>query len=916
MKQFTQVAIIGYGCVYPDNIHNTDKLWDMIIKGDNHIDVIPKERWDWELYYSEDRKAEDKTYSKIGACITDYEFNKKYFEKYKDILSRLNRSQVITLDSILQSVEKTKYTIKDLKEKNVGYLMGNMLGDDLYPDLSLRYHSKEILEYMNENDEYSKLDRQTKKQIESKLIKSIDKRFKEFDSLEPEKFINSALGFYLKEVLGLKGTSAIIDGACSSGLLVIDEAISLLNSKENDMFIVTGLLGSVNVIGSVGFSKIGGLSNVPNRPLDKSASGLNSSEGVGTIIIKRLSDAIRDGDKIYSVISGVGSANDGKGKSIYAPSRYGQCKAMKKAIDRAGIKPKDLDYIEVHATGTPTGDIEEIETLKLLFKDEGLEKQTVPIGSIKSQIGHSFSAAGMANLFKVMESMKHKVIPPTWNYNESPKEVNLQDSMFYVNTKEKEWIPKKGQPMRAAINAFGFGGINSSLIIEEYIEDYHKKKLQNVKEEYIDFSDIDIAVVGIGVLDSRSDNLDEWLKNYNKPMNTSRYYPKKRWSSKYSEIFSDVFDEGCFIEDYKFPWLKFKLPPKVIEHLDRSQPISLMVSNEAISDYGEDKLKGAKTSVHVAKIANSELAAITNTSVRYIEYITRLQEIDEFKNLDSKIQSSIISSIKSSIREYAPIVTEDTLPGYMDNIVSGRISNHYDFSGTSYVVDAGSNSFIVALRQGIYKLMVGESDYALVGGIHANMSPEFLKSFNDYFVKYNIEQCEVPSEGCVFFLLKKFEDVSQTDKVYFRIKSIVDEGIDNSIYSNYTEVKNNYILSEKNERINYFAAQIAFEMLNAMPKLEKGIVKIKDDCCYLGNEYSVYIAPADCNSKVLRNNFLDINTIYIQGNNWQEIIDNCLQINEVNFKEYLNRKQDKKEYEISITFSSIDDLKRKLRMIK
>ncbi len=935
-RKFIPMAIIGYGCIYPGEVNNEEKLWNMVVNGDVHIGVIPKERWDWKLYFSEDKSEEDKTYSKIGGCITNYDFFEKYKEKYKGILKHLNRIQMMSLDTILQCIEKSKYDIENLKEFNVGYIMGNMLGDDLYPDYSLRYHSKEILTYLEEDESFKKLDDTSKKNIKSKLMKAIDERFQDIDKDSPEKYMNSTLTYFLKEILGLKGPSAIIDGACSSGLLVIDEAIKLLNSKEMDMCVVTGALGSVNVIGSVGFSKIGGLSDERSKPLNYNAHGLNSSEGIGTIIIKRLSDAIKDGDKIYSVISGIGSANDGKGKSIYAPNRLGQYKAMKKAITRANLKASDLDYIEVHATGTLTGDIEEIETLKLLFKDENIVKQSIPIGSIKSQIGHSFSAAGMANLFKVIESMKHKTIPPTWGYEKSPEQVCIEESPFYVNVEEKEWIAKEGNPRRAAVNAFGFGGINSSLIVEEYKSDYHKKIIDNMNEEYIDFKDIDVSIVGVGVMDSTSKNKIEWFNNRLKPLKSRNNYPENRWSPKFSEIFSDVFEDGCFIEDYKFPWLKFKIPPKMLEQIDRSQTLSLIVADEAIEDYGYEKMKEKETSVYIGKLVNLESASAFNTGIRYLEYIDRLNKIDEFNSLSDAEKESIFKTIKTNLRSYIPKMTEDALPGYMDNIVSGRISNFYNFTGGSVVIDSGSNSFVFALKQGIYDLVNSDADHVVIGGIHANMTPELLNVFNVYVdKKLDKDSIGVPSEGATFFVLKKSEDVTESDKIYGRIKGIIDENISNDeiVYQYRNKPEN--IFTDKGKSVNYFGAQLGFELLDVITELQEGnynnfitcegnkesqVVRITDKS-YLSNDYSIYLSSRDDDSslQVMKNDILDeksIDTIYIYGNDIDEVIQKASNINKDNYREYADKESIKgKECRVAITFTDEGELERKLKIL-
>ena len=923
---FEPIAIIGYGCVYSGDITNTDKLWQTIINGNVHIGEIPKERWDADYYYSENRIDEDKTYSKLGACISNHDFSKKHPEEFLNDLKRLNRIHSISLETIMQSLKKSNYDLETLSKQKVGYLVGNMLGDDIFPDISIRIRLKEILEYMDKNEEFKKIEPQIQQKIKHQLELLLNERFEEADNETPEKYMNSTLSYLIKEIMGLKGPTAIVDGACSSGLLVIDEAIKMLKSDALDMCLVTGALGSVNVIGSVGFSKIGGLSETIGKPLEKSSDGLNSSEGVGTILIKKLDTAIRDQDKIYGVISGIGSANDGKGKSIYAPSRYGQLRAMKLAMKRANTTPENIDYIEVHATGTPTGDLEEIETLKLLFEGSNVKKQSVPIGSIKSQIGHSFSAAGMANLFKVLESMEHEIIPPTWGYVESPRETAIKDSAFYVNTDEQNWPAKFNEPRRAIVNAFGFGGINSSLVVEQYDEKYHKS-CHDIDTKKVDFSNIDIAIVGIGICDSHALSLENWSAQIDNQIVPADKYPQNRWNSTMSEVFSGIIDKACFVEDMKFPWLKFKMPPKVLEQIDRAQPMALITADEAIVDYGVEKIADANASVYVGKMVNSESASMFNISVRVAEYIERLKQIENFQALSDGIQNSILESIKQGIREHTPGMTEDALPGYMDNIISGRISNFYNFTGTSVVVDSGSNSFLVALKQGIDNLMTRESNLVLIGGVSANMAPEYLETFKMYNYAKDVQTKHIYSEGAVFFVAKRFEDVSADDNVYARIKGVVNEDLEDSSYNEeYLYNAKLGLFNTKNKK-NYFGAQAGFELLEAILNLQRnnfenmtqlttifktGIVKIKGEALFSDN-YSLYVTSAENSSRLER----AAQTIYVGAQTKDELINKLSTITKANYNYYVDRNEELQlEMTVSITFESFSELFRKIQFIR
>lgn len=917
---FEPIAVIGYGCVYPQKVNTTDKFWEMVLTGECQISEVPLHRWNWNLYYSPDKHAENKTYCKMGACIVDYEedlLDKKKFLKYK---IQLNRIQQIIMDTILQALDKTNYSEEDLKEKIVSFMLGNMLGDDIYSDYSLRFQGEEVYESIRKIMETDQENKEAYELMINKLKKSIAADFPTADPKNSQMYINSSLAYSIKEIMELKGASGIIDGACSSGILVIDEAIKQLHESKTDMCIVSGALGSMNVIGSVGFSKIGGLASEINRPLDKESTGLNSSEGVGTIIIKRLADAVRDQDNIYGIISGIGSANDGKGKSIYAPRSDGQLKAMRKAVERAGITPRDIDYVEVHATGTPTGDLVEMRTLLELFQPEGMDPHSVAIGSVKYQIGHSFSAAGMANLIKVLESIKHKTIPPTWGYKSSPEELDLDKSPVYVNVATKEWKEASDHPRRAVVNAFGFGGINSSLILEEYNESYHSRLLG--QKVAVDYHNLDIAIVGIGVIDSQSTGYKEWFKNSLDEMAAKDHYPEDRWNQRIASIYNNYLKNGYFVENYEFPWLKFKIPPKILTQLDRAQPMAMLAADEAISDLGADKIEGSDTSVYIAKAISAESSSIFNIGVRHLEYVSRLEQIAEFNNFDLQKQKAIREQIENDLREYIPSVQEDCLPGYMDNIVSGRISNFYDLHGTSMIVDSGSSSFTLALKQGIDEIMTDQAEYTIVGGIHANMSPDFLTSYGYYTDQLTdqgiLTDSVIPAEGAVFFILKRFDRVKEGEKVYARIGEIVNRRIENKISEDDIQMKNIFAADKKLPY--YFGAHMGFQMLEGLKKLEKGSSIYIEDLAILGDQYAVRMMNKgykENKTKTPKRQEKEYNILYVYGSDKNELVIKLKSINEKNYKKFIyeNRKYPSNRWKMTIPFKNWSDIESKIELI-
>ncbi|MVM38945.1 hypothetical protein GO730_17675 [Spirosoma sp. HMF3257] len=236
-------------------------------------------------------------------------------------------------------------------------------------------------------------------------------------------------------------------------------ALSELIEGRCDMMLTGGVDTNNSPFMYMNFSKTPAFSLKGSiRPFDQDSDGMLVGEGLGIIVCKRLDDALRDGDRVYAVIQGMGSSSDGRFKSIYAPRPHGQAIAMQRAYDEAGYDASTVGLIEAHGTGTVAGDLAEITSTKQVFGKSNLTLNHIAIGSVKSQIGHTKAAAGIAGLIKAALALHHKVLPGTINVNQPNAELALDNSALYVNTQTRPWFRKAAHiPRRAAVSAFGFG---------------------------------------------------------------------------------------------------------------------------------------------------------------------------------------------------------------------------------------------------------------------------------------------------------------------------------------------------------------------------------------------------------------------------------------------------------------------------
>jgi acyl transferase domain-containing protein len=269
--------------------------------------------------------------------------------------------------------------------------------------------------------------------------------------------------------LNLMGNAYIVDAACASSLLAAGQAVTNLRLNRCDVALVGGVQTCIPLAAMMVFCELGAMSRSETlRPFDAEADGTLLGEACAMIVLKRRADAERDGDRIYALLKGVGTASDGKAAGLLAPRLEGEALAIRRAYAEARVDPLTVGLIEAHGTGIKLGDETEIGALKAVFGPRTNGAPTCAVGSVKSMVGHSVPAAGMASLIKTSLALHHKILPPTVNCETLNPALELDGSPFYINTETRPWVHGGTPcPRRAGINAFGFGGINSHCVLEE-----------------------------------------------------------------------------------------------------------------------------------------------------------------------------------------------------------------------------------------------------------------------------------------------------------------------------------------------------------------------------------------------------------------------------------------------------------------
>ncbi|MEZ8720527.1 phosphopantetheine-binding protein [Vibrio pomeroyi] len=458
------IAIVGMASMFA-NSRYLNKFWDLISEKIDAITEVPDTHWRPEDYYDSDRTTPDKSYCKRGGFIPEVDFNPMEFGLPPNILELTDTSQLLSLIVAKEVLEDAKLPEGYDRDK-IGITLGVGGGQKIAQSLNARLQYpvlKKVFKSSGINDEDSEM-----------LIKKFQDQYIHWEENSFPGSLGNVISGRIANRFDLGGINCVVDAACAGSLAAMRMALSELVEGRSEMMITGGVCTDNSPTMYMSFSKTPAFTtNETIQPFDIDSKGMMIGEGIGMVALKRLEDAERDGDRIYSVIKGVGSSSDGKFKSIYAPRPEGQAKALKRAYDDAGFAPHTLGLLEAHGTGTAAGDVAEFGGLNSVFSENNEEKQHIALGSVKSQIGHTKSTAGTAGLIKAALALHHKVLPPTINVSSPNPKLDIENSPFYLNTQTRPWMQRvDGTPRRAGISSFGFGGTNFHVVLEEYTPEH------------------------------------------------------------------------------------------------------------------------------------------------------------------------------------------------------------------------------------------------------------------------------------------------------------------------------------------------------------------------------------------------------------------------------------------------------------
>ncbi|MBW2368063.1 MAG: acyltransferase domain-containing protein, partial [Deltaproteobacteria bacterium] len=457
----TPVAIIGMGCFFAGS-DDLKGYWRLLLNGEDAISEVPDTHWSVDDYYHQDPKTPDHVYCRRGGFLSPMEFDPTEFGIPPNVMEATDTSQLLALVASKMALQDAGYLNgKSFDRDRTSVILGATGTQELAISLGARLghpHWRRAL-----------ADAGVPADTAQQVISNISDAYVPWQESSFPGLLGNVIAGRICNRLDLGGTNCVVDAACASSLSAIHLALLELETGRSDMVLTGGVDLLNDIFMHMCFTKTQVLSFTEDiRPFSKDADGTLLGEGVGILAMKRLSDAERDHDRIYAVIRSLGSASDGRSQSIYAPRSEGQEKALRRAYDKAGVDPNTVELIEAHGTGTRVGDEVEFQTLRRFFGETSRNGHRCALGSVKSMIGHAKAAAGSAGLIKTTLALHHKVLPPTLKAESPDPKLGIEDSPFYLNGSSRPWFSKTVHPRRAGLSAFGFGGSNFHMVLEEY----------------------------------------------------------------------------------------------------------------------------------------------------------------------------------------------------------------------------------------------------------------------------------------------------------------------------------------------------------------------------------------------------------------------------------------------------------------
>jgi acyl transferase domain-containing protein len=674
-SRFASIAIVGRACVVPGAL-SPEALWEAVVSGTDLLSQVPKGRWGMspeDALCEPDGDSRDRSWSDRGGYVRGFEtvFDPTGFAIPAD--------EIVALDPVFQwTLHTARAALSDAGQAaSPAGRFGAVFGNLSFPSAGMAAFTQSVTLGLDNGSDIAGA---------------------------RNRFTSGLPALLLERALGLGVGAVAVDAACASSLYAIKLACDRLHDGTADLMLAGAVNCADDLFIHLGFTALHALSRSGrSRPFHRDADGLVPAEGCAFVALRRLDDAVRDGNVIHAIIRGIGLSNDGRGQGMLVPSEKGQIRAIAQAFDNAGLEPNDISLLECHATGTQVGDATEVRSAASIFAG----CTDVPIGSLKSNTGHLITAAGVAGLIKVIEAMRHEVRPPSLHADD-PLDA-LAGTPFRVLRAAESWDRSTTSDgvLRAGVSAFGFGGNNAHLIVEEPASAASLVARSAPAATPL----TPLAIVGIGIAAASAVGrhaFAEALFN-NTPC-------------------LDATGEGR-MPDIVLRLAAQKFPPKDLDAALRQQLAILQVAAEALDEFGP--VNGATTGVYIGMGTDPQAARF---GVRW-----------------------------RTPYQVAPLLNAAGVLGTMPNLVANRLNSQYDIAGPSFTVSSEEHSGIDALTIAARALRDGTIDTAMVGAVDLSCDPVH-RAASELVLPRDRKR---PGDAAVMLILKRLDQAERDgDRVY------------------------------------------------------------------------------------------------------------------------------------------------------
>lgn len=688
--KFEPIAIVGQGCVLPGGL-NPGELWTTVLDGRDVLGSPQPGYWGVAparvLCDPHNAPEFDHTWSDRGGYVRGFD------EVFDPSGLLLDADDLGALDPLCRwGVEATRQAL-DSAGWRIGEVPGSagvVVGNLSYPTSTMTELAEKAWRAEEDGGDWR------------------------------NRFMSGLPAHLIAQALGLTGGATALDAACASSLYAIKLACDRLHDRTADVMFAGGINGASDLLLHVGFTALQALSRTGrSRPFHNGADGLVPAEGAAVLALRRLDDAIADGDSILGVIRGVGLSNDGRGRGFLVPSQDGQERAMRLAYQMAGLEPGDISLIECHATGTSRGDMTELMSMARIFDGTS----GVPIGSLKSNLGHSITASGAAGAIKVLAAMRAGVRPPTLHVDDPLP--FIADSPFRVLTAAEPW--EADGPRRAAVNNFGFGGNNAHLLLEEWVGPSSRHAAAPAPTSA---PDDDVVIVGLSLLVGNGHDTASVAEVLTKCEPIPAGDGEGAHGARMDEICLDL--------------TQTRFPPA---DLKQTQPQQLALLSAALN-IGE-QIKGLPADTTSVVVGMGCDAEVSRFGVRW-----RLaDDIDDPDRL---------AAARDGV---TPGWTAAGVVGAMPNIVANRLNSQFDLRGPSFTVSREQLSGTTALEMAARALRRGEIDAAVVGAVDLSCEPVHEAAVQALL---GTEE-QTPGDAAVVLVLKRAADAKRDGDTVFAV---------------------------------------------------------------------------------------------------------------------------------------------------